>query len=133
MIWIENGIRATISMARDGLMIPPAVITRERSLQELILRMIGRQIQHCLLGPRPRRMIHRMTTPCGRGRIAISIGSVLPHQEINGSLGYDRMREMSSVAGDTSDASAATRRLKSIYESEGDAVKGSRSDAGYWR
>ena len=42
-------------------------------------------------------------------------------------------REMSSVAGDTSDSSAATHRLKSIYESEGDAVKGSRSDAGYWR
>ena len=41
--------------------------------------------------------------------------------------------EMSSVAGDTSDASAMTNRLKSIYESEGDAVKGSRSDAKYWR
>ena len=40
---------------------------------------------------------------------------------------------MSSVAGDTSDASAMTNRLKSIYESEGDAVKGSRSDANYWR
>ena len=34
--------------------------------------------------------------------------------------------EMSSVAGDTSDASAAAHRLKSINESEGDAVKGSR-------
>ena len=41
--------------------------------------------------------------------------------------------EMSSVAGDASDASAMTHRLKSIYESEGDAVKGSRSDANYWR
>ena len=40
--------------------------------------------------------------------------------------------EMSSVAGDTSDASAAAYRLKSIYESEGEAVKGSRSDAGHW-
>ena len=39
--------------------------------------------------------------------------------------------EMSSVAGDTSDASAAVHRLKSINESEGDAVKGPRSDAGY--
>ena len=42
-------------------------------------------------------------------------------------------RDLSSVAGDTSDASAATHRLKSIYESEGDAVKGPRSDEGYWR
>ena len=41
--------------------------------------------------------------------------------------------EMSSVAGDTSDASAMTNRLKSIYESEGDAVKGSGRDANYWR
>ena len=40
--------------------------------------------------------------------------------------------EMSSVAGDTSDASAAVHRLKSINESEGDAVKGFRSDAGHW-
>ena len=39
--------------------------------------------------------------------------------------------EMSSVAGDTSDASAAAYRLKGINESEGDAVKGSRSEAGY--
>ena len=39
---------------------------------------------------------------------------------------------MSSVAGDASDASAAAHRLKSINESEGDAVKGSRSDAGQW-
>ena len=39
--------------------------------------------------------------------------------------------EMSSVAGDASDASAAVYRLKSIHESEGDAVKDSRSDAGY--
>ena len=75
-------------------------------------------------------MIHGMTTPCGRGRIAISIGSMLPHQEISGDLSYDRMERCPSVA---SDASAATRRLKSIYESEGDAVKGTRSDAGYWR
>ena len=115
-----------------GMGFPPAVITRERSLQELILRMIERQIQHCLLGPRPRRMIHRMTTPCGRGRIAISIGSVLPHHA--GDQWKPKLRqdgEMSSVAGDASDASAATRRLKSIYESEGDAVKGSRNDAGY--
>ena len=37
--------------------------------------------------------------------------------------------EMSSVAGDTSDASAAVHRLNSINESEGDAVRGSRSDA----
>ena len=35
-------------------------------------------------------MIHRMTTPCGRGKIAISIESKLPHQEINGSLSYDQ-------------------------------------------
>ena len=40
--------------------------------------------------------------------------------------------EMSSVAGDTSDASAAAHHLKSINESDGDAVKGSRSDARYW-
>ena len=39
---------------------------------------------------------------------------------------------MSSVAGDTSDASAVPHRLKSINESEGDAMKGSRSDAGRW-
>ena len=37
------------------------------------------------------------------------------------------------MAGNSSDASAVTHRLKSIYESEGDAMKGSRSDAGYWR
>ena len=42
------------------------------------------------MGPRQRRMIHRMTTPCGKGGIAISIGSKLPHQEINGDLDYDQ-------------------------------------------
>ena len=72
-------------------MTPLEATTRERSLQELILRMIERQMQCCLWDPRLRRVTHRMTTPCGRGRIAISIGSVLPHQEIIGSLGYDRM------------------------------------------
>ena len=36
-------------------------------------------------------MIHRMTTPCGREGIAVSIGSILPHQEISGSRSYDRM------------------------------------------
>ena len=94
--------------------------------------MIERQILHCLLGPRQRRMIRRMITPCGRGRIAISIGS---RAVSSGSQWKPRLRpdeEISSVAGDTSDASAAAYRLKSIYESEGDAVKGSRSDAGYW-
>ena len=39
---------------------------------------------------------------------------------------------MSSVAGDTSDASAAVHGLKSIHEYEGDAVKGSRGDAEHW-
>ena len=50
----------------------------------------------------------------------------------SGSQWKPRLRpdeEMSSVAGDTSDANDAACRLKSIYESEGDAVKGSRSDA----
>ena len=46
-------------------------------------------------------------------------------------LRYDR--DLSSVAGDASEASAATHRLKSIYESDGDAVKGPRSDESYWR
>ena len=39
--------------------------------------------------------------------------------------------EMSSVAGDTSDASAAVHRLNSINEHEGDAVRDPRSDARY--
>ena len=73
-------------------MTSPGAITIERSRQELILRMIERQILHCLLGPRQRRMIRGMTTPCGRGRIAISIGSNLTHQEVNGSLDYDQMK-----------------------------------------
>ena len=42
-------------------------------------------------------------------------------------------RDLSSVAGDISEASAASYRLKSIYEGDGDAVKGPRSDEGYWR
>ena len=113
-------------------MIPPEVTTRGRSQHELILKMIERQIQHCLLGPRPRRMIHRVTTPCGRERIAVRTGGIPPHR----SQWKPRLRhdgDISSVAGDTSDASAATRRLKSIHEGEGDAVKGPRSDEGYWR
>ena len=92
MIWIENGIHAIGSMARDGLTIPPKAVTRGRSLQELTLRMIEGQIRRCPLGPRQRRMIHGMTTPCGKGGIAISIGSKLPHQEINGDLDYDQKR-----------------------------------------
>ena len=111
-------------------MIPPEVIIRERNLQELILKMIEGQILHCLLGPRRRRMIHRVTTPCGRGRTAISIGGRLPHQEINGSLNYNQI-ERCQKWQDTSDASAAAYCVKSIYENEGEAVKGSRSDAGY--
>ena len=70
-------------------MIPSEATTRGRSQQELILKMIEKKIQHCLLGPRPRRMIHGMTTPCGRERIAIRIGDSLPHREINGSPDYD--------------------------------------------
>ena len=42
-------------------------------------------------------------------------------------------RDLSSVAGDASEASAASHRLRSIYEGVGDAVKGPRSDEGYWR
>ena len=79
-------------MARDGLTIPPKAVTRGQSLQELTLRMIEGQIRRCPLGPRQRRMIHGMTTPCGKGGIAISIGSKLPHQEINGDLDYDQKR-----------------------------------------
>ena len=44
-----------------------------------------------------------------------------------------RDRDLSSVAGDASEASAASHRLKSICEGDGDAVKGPRSDEGYWR
>ena len=73
-------------------MIPPGAITRERSQQELILKMIEGQILHCLLGPRQRRMIRRMITPCGRGRIAVSIGSKLSHQEANGGLDFDQTK-----------------------------------------
>ena len=61
---------------------------RGRSQQELILKMIEKKIQRYLWDPRPRRMIHRMTTPCGRERIASRIGGSLPHREINGSPGY---------------------------------------------
>ena len=90
MIWIGNGIRDIGSTARDGLMIPPKADIRERSLQELTLRMIEGQIQRCLLDLRQRRMTHRMITPCGKGGIAVSIGSKLPHQDINGDLDYDQ-------------------------------------------
>ena len=98
-------------MARDGLTIPPEATTRGRSQQELILKMIEKKIQRCLLDPRLRRMIHGMTTPCGRERIAIRIGG-------------SQDRDLSTVAGDTSEASAASHRLKSICEGVGDAVKG---------
>ena len=109
-------------------MIPPEVIIRERSLQELIPRMIERQILRCLLGPHPRRMIHR--------RQRKDSNQYWKHATSSGDQWKPKLRqdtEMSSVAGDTSDASAATHRLRSIYESEGDAVRGFRSDAGYWR
>ena len=112
-------------------MIPPEVIIRERSLQELILRMIEGQILHCLLGPRRRRMIHRMTTPCGRGRTAISIGRRLPHQEINGSLSYDQIERCQVWQEILPTPALQLIVLKSIHESEGEAMKGSRSDAGY--
>ena len=42
--------------------------------------------------PRQRRMIRRMITPCGRGRIAVSIGSKLSHQEANGGLDFDQTK-----------------------------------------
>ena len=95
--------------------------------------MIEKEDSALLLGPRLRRTIHRMTTPCGREGIAVRIGGILPHQEISGKPRLRHDRDLSRVAGNTSDASAATHRLKSIYESEGDAVKGPRSDEGYWR
>ena len=110
-------------------MIPPEATTRGRSQQELILKMIEKKIQRCLLGPRPRRMIHGVTTPCGSNqnwRQSTSSGDQWKPR-----LRHDR--DLSSVAGDTSEASTATQRLKSIYEGEGDAVKGPRSDEGYWR
>ena len=77
-------------MVKDGLMIPPEAVTRERSLRELTLRMIEGQILPCQLDLRQRRMTHRGIILCGRERIAVSIGSKLPHQEINGGLSYDR-------------------------------------------
>ena len=89
MIWIEHGIRDIESTVKVGHMIPPRAAISEQSQQGLTLKMIEGQIRHCLLGPRQRRMIHRMITPCGKGRIAINIGSKLPHQEINGDLDYD--------------------------------------------
>ena len=68
--------------------LPKAAIS-EPSQLELTRKMTEGQIRRCLLGPRQRRMIHRVTTPCGKEGIAISIGSKLPHQEINGDLDYD--------------------------------------------
>ena len=88
MIWIENGIRNKGSTVKVGHMIPPRAAISEQSRRGQTLRMIKGQIRHYLLGPRQRRMIHRMITPCGKGGIAINIGSKLPHQEINGDLDY---------------------------------------------
>ena len=132
MIWIRNGIRATRSMVKDGLTIPPVAATRERSLQELTLKMIEGRILPCQLDPRQRRMTHRKTILCGREGIAVSIGSKLPHQVIQWRPKLRSETEMSSVAGDTSDVSAAAHGLKSIREYDGDAVKGSRGDAEHW-
>ena len=66
MIWIGNGTRAIKSMVKDGPMIPPGAVTRERSLQELTLKTIEGQILPCQLDPRQRRMIHRRIILCGR-------------------------------------------------------------------
>ena len=88
MIWIRNGIRATRSMVKDGPMTPPAAAIRERSLQELTLKMIEGRILPCQLDPRRRRMTHRRIILCGRERIAVSIGSKLPHQVTSGDLSY---------------------------------------------
>ena len=109
-------------------MIPPEVITRGRSLQELILKMTERQILPCLLGPYDPQNDYTMWQRKDSNQY-------WKHATSSGDQWRPKLRqdgEMSSVAGDTSDASAATRRLKSIYESEGDAVKGSRSDASHW-
>ena len=112
-------------------MIPPEVIIRERSLQELILKMIEGQILHCLLGPRRRRMIHRMTDTMWQRKDSNQYWKKAASSGDQWKPKLRPDREMSSVAGDTSDASAAAYCLKSIHESEGEAVKGSRSDAGY--
>ena len=42
-------------------------------------------------------------------------------------------RDLSSVAGDTSEASTGAYGLRSIRESDGDAVRWPRSDATHWR
>ena len=80
-------------MVKDGLMIPPEVTISELSQQELMLKMIEGQIQRCLLGPRLRRMIHKVTALSGRERTAVRIGGILPHQETSGSQGCD-MKEI---------------------------------------
>ena len=132
MIWIGNGIRATNSMVKDGLMIPPEAVIRERSLQELTLKTIEGQILPCQLDPRQRRTIHRRTILCGREGDS---SQYWKQAASSGDQWRPKLRsetEMSSVAGDTSDASAAVHRSKSINESEGDAVKGFRNDAGHW-
>ena len=116
----------------DGLMIPPEAVTRGRSLRELTLKTIEGQILPCRLGPRQRRMIHRRTILCGREKIAVSIGSRLPHQEINGGLSYDRRQRCQVWQEIPLMPALYLTALKSINESEGDAVKGSRSDAGRW-
>ena len=76
-------------------------------------------------------MIHRMITPCGKGGIAINIGSKLPHQEINGDLDYD-LKQRCQVWLETLRMPALRfHRLNSINEHEGDAVRDPRSDARY--
>ena len=131
MIWIENGIRDIESTVKVGHMTPPRAAISVRSQQELTLKTIEGQIRCCLLGPRQRRMIHRMITPCGKEGDS---NQYWKQAASSGDQWRPRLRseaEMSSVAGDTSDASAAVPRLNSINENERDAVRDSRSDARY--
>ena len=60
------------------------------------LKMIERQIQHCLLGQHPRRTIHKVTALPGRERTVIRIGGILPRQEGMGSQDCD-MKEIFQV------------------------------------
>ena len=110
-------------------MIPPGAITRERSQQELILKMIEGQILHYLLGPRPKTSDPQNDHTMWQRKDS---SQYWKQAVSSGSQWRPRLRsdeEISSVAGDTSDTSAAAYRLKSICENEGEAVKGSRGTA----
>ena len=131
MIWIENGIRDIESTVKVGHMIPPRAAISEQSPTGTDPEDDRRADPTLPIGSTSKTYDPQNDYTMWQRKDS---NQYWKQAASSGDQWRPRLRseaEMSSVAGDTSDASAAVHRLNSINEHEGDAVRDPRSDARY--